>query len=403
MLRIAARNVLRQKRRTVLTMLTMTGGFVLASFSISWADGSYHEVIEIFTRQRLGHIQVHAAGYQERPSLYKTIRKPVEIGRVVASVSGVEAWSPRLYTAGLASVENQSAAVRIVGVDPEREERTTGLTGRLVSGDTLDAASHDAVLLGTALADRLNAAAGDELTLVSQAADGSIANDIYRVTGLVDTGEDMQNRTQLFMTLQSAQDLFVLPGQAHEIAVTVNRLDEVRPVSRRIASELDDEQLQVQPWQEFARDFYHAMKVDQRGMWIMLGIILLIVAVGVLNTVLMAVLERQREHGLLRALGTRPAALAALILTEVSLMAVGSIGVGAVLALIANSALSIYGIELPQPITYGGMTFSRLHTELNLRSFVIPAVAVVLTAFGAGLYPAWKAARTDPAVAMGRH
>jgi ABC-type lipoprotein release transport system permease subunit len=120
-LKIAFRNIFRQKRRTLLTSLAMFGGFVLCSFSISFMDGSYNNVINMFTRNQLGHIQIHQHEYTDRPALYRTIDDYEAVGSVIESFDQVEAWAPRLYTAGIASAGQKTSGVRIIGVDPIRE------------------------------------------------------------------------------------------------------------------------------------------------------------------------------------------------------------------------------------------------------------------------------------------
>ena len=403
MLRMAFRNLLRHKRRTFLTVLTMLGGFVVAAVAIGWGDGTYHDVINMFTRNRLGHIQIHAQGYLDRPSLYKTIDDVPGVGDVLDQTSELEAWTARVQSAGLASAGTKTAAVRILGIDPEREDRATRFDRKLVQGHSFSTAAANEAILGRGLARILHAEIGAEVVIVSQGADGSIANDAYTVVGVVDSGDELADRTDFYLRLADAQELLVLDGRVHELVVVVRKLRHVIPVTRLLAQALDGSGLSVEPWQEFAEAFYRAMMIDRRGMWITLFVIILIVAVGVLNTVLMAVLERRREYGVLKALGTKPGQISLLILYEVNIMALVSILAGAVVALGINYWLSIHGLTLPEPISYGGMDFSVCHAEINLRSFVIPAITVALTGSLVGLFPAWQAGRTDPAAAMRTH
>ncbi|MCK4302482.1 MAG: FtsX-like permease family protein, partial [candidate division Zixibacteria bacterium] len=170
-----------------------------------------------------------------------------------------------------------------------------------------------------------------------------------------------------------------------------------------IEETIDRPELTVEPWQEFAKSFYNAMKADQRGTWIMVFIIVLLVSVGVLNTVLMTVLERTREYGVLRAMGVRPLQVIRLVVYEVTVMAVVSVVVGTLLSLVINYLLSLHGVPMPTSFTYGGMEFSRMYTEINARSFIIPAVTVVLSAIAVSVFPAIRAARTAPARAMRTH
>ena len=403
MIRIAFRNLFRQRRRSLLTLLTMMGGFVLAAFSIAWADGTYNSVIEAFTRNRLGHIQIHSGDYLDQPSLYKSIGDVSSVGEQLARVDGVVHWTPRIFAYGLGSVEDRAAAVRLIGIDPSRENAATSFSNKIISGGTLGAEPAHEMILGQGLARQLKAAIGSELVIVSQAADGSIANDLYTVTGILDSGDPMADRLDCYLHLADVQELMVMEGRVHEIAIIVDELKRVETVAQSIRTVLHDEALRVESWRQFAASFYRAMQADKQGNWITLLVILLIVAVGVLNTVLMSVLERRREYGVLLALGTRGGRLVRMVLGEILVLAAGSVMVGSVIAFFLNWWISIRGVRLSEPFTYGGITFEVLRTELNLQSFLIPAVTVLITAIVVALLPAIMAVRTDPARSMRMH
>jgi putative ABC transport system permease protein len=399
-LKIAFRNMLRQRRRTALTLLTVFGGFALAAISIGWSDGTYSYIIRMFTSTRLGQIEIHAKGYLDSPSLYKRIEHYRRIGRTIQAIEGVEAWAPRVYSAGLASLGDKTATAQLIGMDPELEEKTTGFNKNVLQGAPLSQNVSHRVLLGKGLAQILGARIGDEIVMLTQGADGSIANDVFKLSGIVDTGDEAIDRTGFYLNLTDAQQFLVIDNTVHEIIVTVHSLKRVGEITPAIRSSLADPDLDVQPWQEFAKSFYEAMKADQKGMWITLFVIILIVAVGVLNTVLMSVLERRREYGLLKSIGTRPGQIVALVLVELFLISLGGIFLGSGLSVAVNWFLSIHGIFLPTPISYGGVKFSKMYTEINARSLYIPAITVVVSAILVGLAPALKAARTEPAEAM---
>jgi ABC-type lipoprotein release transport system permease subunit len=401
--KIAFRNILRQKRRTLLTMLTMFGGFTLCSFSIAWMDGSYNNVIDLFTRNQLGHIQIHHPEYLDRPSLYRTVNDYESVGRSVETVDRVEAWAPRVYSAGLVSVGDNTTGVRIIGVDPEKETAATRLDKKVAEGKGFSPESDGEVLLGKGLAKRLGADIGDDVVVVSQGADGSIANDVYTLTGLIDSGNEMSDQMALYLHLADAQELLVLGSGVHEIAVVSTSIRGLYRLSDRIAEAVGQQDLVVEPWQVFARSFYDAMKADQKGNWISLVIITMLVAIGVLNTVLMTVLERTREYGLMRAVGTSPGLVFRLVILEVTVMAILSVVVGFAASIALNYWLSIGGVPLPISLEYGGVTFSRMYTEINVRSYMIPLLCVVLSAAFISVFPAIKAARTQPASAMRHH
>ncbi len=400
LMRIGFRNVLRQKRRSVLTVLTMFGGFTLAAISIGWSDGTYSNIIEMFTRDRLGHIQVHHEGYLDRPSLYKTIDDSEAVGAIISDIEGVEQWTPRVFSSGLASAGEKSAGVQIIGIDPSRESATTHFDKKIISGRTFSTEAAREVVLGQGLGEILKVSPGDSVVIVSQGADGSIANDIYVLVGLVDAGDKMTNQTAFYLHLHDAQELLVLEGRVHEIAIVAEDLKEVVELAEVIQGKIADPKLVVEPWQVFARAFYQAMKADQQGTWIMLLLIMLVVAVGVLNTVLMTVLERTREFGVLRAVGTAPSQIIRLVIFEITVMAIIGIILGCGASYLVNYWLSIEGVALPTAFTYGGMEYDRMFTEINARSFYIPALTVLFSAMLVSIFPAIKAARIAPARAM---
>jgi ABC-type lipoprotein release transport system permease subunit len=212
----------------------------------------------------------------------------------------------------------------------------------------------------------------------------------------------MEDQMALYLHLAIAQELLVLEGRVHEIAIVSSSIRNLYEQTDAINAAVGRPELIVEPWQEFARSFYDAMKADQKGNWISLAVITILVAIGVLNTVLMTVLERTREYGLLKAIGTHPRQVFGLVIIEVAEMALISVAAGFVVAFIINYAFSIAGIPIPT-VEYGGASFNEMYTEINSRSFTIPLVCVLLSAVCISVFPALKAARTKPATAMRYH
>jgi putative ABC transport system permease protein len=402
-LKIAFRNIFRQKKRTVFTGLSVIGGVTLAIIFIGWADGSYNNIINQFTRDRLGHIQIHEKTYIDRPSLYKTIPDLSRIEAILAKTPEAVGWAPRIYSAGLAALGEKSAGVEIIGIDPEKETRIFRFDKRIIRGRSFSGPESKEAVLGQGLAEILQAKPGDDVIVLTQAADGSVAADNFSVVGVASSGDETSDRISLYTPLERAQNFLVLEGKVHEIAVVVSRLDRVPAVNALLSKEINDPKLAVDPWQIFAKSFYEAMKADKAGMWLFLVVVVIIVAVGVLNTVLMSVLERRREYGLLKAVGTKPGQIIRLILLEIIILSVISVIIGSGLGFGANVLLSRHGIRFSHGLTYGGMVFDTMKSELNVRSFTIPAAAAFISAILVSLFPALKASRTEPARTMRMH
>jgi ABC-type lipoprotein release transport system permease subunit len=405
MLKIAFRNIFRQKRRSVLTGLSIFGGFVLSAFFIGWSDGSYNDIIDMFTRNRTGHIQVHQKDYLDRPSLHKTINHLPEMATIFRETQGVDSWAPRLYCPALVSVGDKSSGARIIGIDPDKENQTTRFEKKIVEGSLLHPGLAKETVIGKGLAKLLKAKIGDDAVILSQAADGSIANDRYRIVGIMESGDENDDRMAFYLPIDAAQELMVMQGRVHEFAITVKNLNKITQVTKSLGEKIAalDTDLAVEPWQVFAKAFYVAMEVDKEGMWVMLLIVMLVVAVGVLNTVLMSVLERRKEYGVLKAIGTKPGQIVKMVMSEVTILTLFCIVVGIVVGLFLNSYFTTHGYKLPEPLTYGGMKFETMRSEVNARSFYIPAITVLFASLLVGIFPALRAAHTDPAKSMRTH
>lgn len=401
-LKLAIRNILRQKRRTVFTVLTMMGGFVLASLSIGIADGSYNHLIDIFTRTQTGHIQVHKGDYLDKPSFYKTIDGYQEVGTKIQSVKGVESWSPQIFAPGLASLKDQSSAVQIIGIDPQRESATTNFDKKVKQGKLFPEQPGHFAIIGKGLAQTLKADIDSQVVIVSQAADGSMANDIYTVCGIMDSGDEMSDRMSLYIHITDMQELMVLEGRVHQISINVSNIKKVPSITKGIREALAGRGLDVEPWQVVAKTFYRSMQADKQGNVVFHFIIMLIVSIGVLNTVLMAVLERTREYGVLKALGTQPNQIFRMVVIEVMAMTALSLVVGGLLGLLTNYIFSIYGFTIP-PTEVGGIVMDTMRSEINAQSFYTPALLVFFSALLVSLFPARMASKIQPARAMRLH
>ncbi len=401
-LKIAFRNIFRQRRRSILTGLTMLGGLVLFSISIGLLEGSYGDIIDLFTSDHTGHIQVHKQGYLDRPTLYNTVNNYGILEERIGNHSEVKALTPRLYSTALSFLGKKTTVVRIIGIDPIKEGRAMRLPEMIKEGRFLSEASTREVVIGAGAAEILHAGIGDEISLLGQGADGSIAHDSYQIAGIIGKSNGSYNRISCYMHLQQAQRLLALENRVHEIAVILKNQDKSRMVAMELADSLDDGGMDVAPWQVVEKQFYMAMQADTKGSYIMQGIIMFIVAIGVLNTVLMTILERTREFGVLRALGTRPTVIFRLILYETGILSLISIGLGSLVSWGLNYYLSIHGIAFP-PVEWAGFVFETMESEVNFKTFWLPGAVTFCTALMVSILPALRAARVTPVEAMRFH
>lgn len=397
--RIAFRNVFRHRRRSLLTGLMMGGGCFLFAVFIGIADGSYALLIDNFTRGRTGHIQVHAGDYLEKPSLYKTITEPEKVGSVIGGLRRVESWSPRVLSPALAFAGSKTAGAGIVGMEPGREARTTRIGRNVKQGRFLREGAGSEVVIGEGLAKILRVEVGGEVALIAQGFDGSVANGLFTVAGITGT-EAGSAGYSCYMDIDRAREFLVLGGRAHEIAVVLTDYRLTSSATRSLRDALRGRGLEVSPWQEVERQFYRAMRADIRGNWLSIMVLAVIVSVGVLNTVLMVILERTSEFGVLKALGTRPRQVFAMIVLETLYLALGAAAAGTAAGAFANWLLSVHGIALSTPVEYGGMMFEKILGANTVRSVLLPPVIILGAALLVSVPPGVRAARISPARAM---
>ena len=405
--KIAFRNLFRQKRRSFLTALSMIIGFVLLAISFAFGEGGYGNIIEIFTHSHTGHIQIHKKGYLERPNLYKNFHYSKKLQETLGEIPEIQAQAPRVYCGGIAFIDEKSTGVQIVGVDPLKESRLSTLAGKIGEGVFLEPASfetpHNHIMIGNSLARILRAGLGSEIAIVSQGADGSIANDLFKVIGILKKEVDSTDRSNAYIHIHKAQEFMAMDNKVHEVAIILPTYKQSKKITGIIEKQLDKAQFhgfEVHPWEKVEELFYRSMKADKKGNWVFLFIIGLIVALGVLNTVLMSILERTREFGVMRAVGTRPAYIIFQIILETLFLSLGSAAIGALLSIPIIRPFVVYGLPIAESMTIGGIEISSFKAGYVPEAFFIPFTVIAVTATLVSVIPAIRAARVNPVDAM---
>jgi len=394
----AIRNTLRNKKRSFFTLSTIAGGFCLLSLSIGLSFGSYDFIINAFTDNSTGHIQIHQKGYLKRPNLNKTFALNDELTSELKKNSNIFAYTPRLKGFALAYAKNKSTSASVIGIDYQLEKQVTKMISRMDPAPTELMSSYKLVYIGAALANTLNLKRGEEIILISSGLDGSIANDVFKVAGIIGN-KNSAERLTIVMPFEIAKVFFVSQNQIHEIAIRLSDIGLTESTTFKLKAAIDPS-LSISPWMEIEEEFYKGMKADLKGNYVTLSIILIMVTLGILNTVLMLLLERTKEFGVLKAIGTHPKVLVQLIVTEVFFLSIMGVLTGLLVAVPVNFYFQRHGIPLPEPIDMGGIKFEFMYGSISIQSIVIPAMVSILSATLVSLYPAIRAARINPVDAL---
>ncbi|TPH13244.1 ABC transporter permease [Litorilituus lipolyticus] len=406
-IKLAFRNILRNRRRSLLTLLSMGGGFFLLCLTLSMSEGSYSNIINIFTQDHTGHVQIHHTNYLERPSLYKTIDKLDTILAKIENNPQVVGVTPRIYGPSLAYGKNKTFPAQVIGIDTEREAQTTRLKSKVKLGQYLTSNmtkdGYFEAMVGYSLANNLALTVGDELVLISQGIDGSIANDIFIVKAIVGDANSYE-KMNVYLSLPAMQQFLAMgqgeQSQAHELAIILEHQQLAQSFAKSLQQQLLASELTVAPWQVVESSFYNSMQADKKGSYVSMGIIIFIVSIGVLNTILMGTLERTREFGVLKAIGTRPMSVFNLILLESFILAMFSCLLGLLLSLPVCYWLATSGIPMPEPIDMGGIIFDTMLGEISWYVVLLPSGVVIASTLLVSFIPAMRAAQISPLKAL---
>ncbi|MEZ4222477.1 MAG: FtsX-like permease family protein [Polyangiaceae bacterium] len=416
-LRLALRNSLRNRRRTLLTAVAIAAGFALLIVFMGMGDGAHEKMAEIGVSMGLGDVVVHAQGYADDPTLDRLIRDPRPVADSIARMPGVVHVAPRLRTDALITSGATSVGVALSGVDPAVEHLVSRIDTQasMIAGSTLPQ-SHGPrpksqlppVVIGKQLAKTLGVELGDRVTLTLRpAGGGETRSGAYEVHGIFATGVAEIDAFWAEIPLDDAQRLAATGNGVSMLAVILDNISESALAAKHIESALSGKDVEVLPWAEAAPDLYAIIAVDEGGMYVMMIIVFIVVAAGILNALLMSVMERTREFGVLLSLGTTPSRVVAIVMSEAFVLGVVSLVIGLAFGLIGNHHYATAGIDVAGWVGSGMETsgivlpkrfYSHLYPDKVLWSSLIVLGLVMLGA----IYPALRAARLEPVEAL-RH
>ena len=401
--RMAWRNLWRNRRRTGLALaaIGLSVTLVLAYTSIIRAYGDW--IVETITGPLLGHVQAHAPQWRKDRLMDRTLRGVEPTLAQLRRDPDVAGATARIYAPALAARAEEGFAVIVIGVESRAEIGPARLLPNVVKPLAAGQA-----LIGHQLAEQMGIGAGDEVAIVGQGVDGSLANDLFTVTAVVNTPVDLVNRQGVVIELSSAQALFAMPGEAHEIVIHARRAGDAAALARRITESRLVADAEVLEWQALAPEMVALVRItDLAGTFILL-LVFLAAAAGVANTMVMATFERTREFGMLLALGTHPARLVQLVVLEsIALGIIGALA-GSAIGILLVAVTHRTGIDYawltgggPTELSFAGLRWSlRFYPTLAVIDVARAVAAVGITSLLAAIWPALRASRLQPVSAL---
>lgn len=397
------RNLWRHRRRTWLTVGAMVFCNALLVFLIAVQLGSYRMMIDSSLSAFTGHLQVQHRGYLDEQKMHQTVPGVAALAGRVRGHGQVVAASARAVAYALASSEQRSHGIQITGVQPATEPGVSTYPGLVSRGRYLGEAGAAEIVIGATLARNLKLDIGDELTFLGSGRDGSIAAGVAAVVGIVESGIPDIDRGVAQVPLTYFQQAFAMGDSGHSVVARLRDLDQAEAVAASLGEMLPTgEDLVVLDWNTLQPGLREAIQTDMVSAWFMYAVLIVLVALSVLNTQLMSVLERTREFGVMLALGMRPGRLGRLVALETLFMAL----LGLVLGVILGTAVVLYFSHAG--FSYPGMAEAaarfnlppRIYPQVSALSLLWGPLIVFLGALLASVYPALKLLRVQPVAAM---
>ncbi len=403
MLRLAWRNVWRNRRRSLINVAAMGFGLAAIMFGQSLIISLQGQLIEKATGSITGHVRIQRSDVDESKFPDKFMADPEPAGKLLENDPRVKVWGRRIHMTGLVSAPSASLGALICAVEPDKEKTLTDMSSYIKEGTYLDP-NGKGIVMGRKIAGRLDVRLGEKVVIMAQAADGSMGAEAFRVVGLHQTGSESFDGQIVWVPLKAMQEMLGRPGQANQLAARVKDIELADAVAADLDARLPPGNIRAISWKKIDREIIGIQAFQNGILTIVLIIVFLIVALGILNTQLMSLFERVREFGVLMAIGARPRWIVRLILAESLVLG----AVGALLGLATGALLIGYfgrhGLHLPvgEAFSYFLPFPSVIYMIPAWRLHSIACVSVFIITLLASLPPALRAGRLKPAEAL-RH
>tara|TARA_Y100001972_G_C7658701_1_gene331969 strand:+ start:2072 stop:3292 length:1221 start_codon:yes stop_codon:yes gene_type:complete len=321
---LAWRNIWRNKRRSYITIASITFAVMLACAMRSVQLGSYERMIETAARFFTGYIQIHKNGYWEDKTIDNSFSYTEDLIEKVASVEGVIEVVPRIESFALASFEQKTKGTMVLGIDPEKEHKLTEVKDKLVEGEYLKS-DDQSIMIAKGLADYLRVGIGDSVVLIGQGYHGTNAVGIYPVSGIMKFPVPEQNNSTIYLPLKEAQWLYATGDQLSSLSLVIDKANHVDRIVADIGKDVDLEAYEVMGWKDLMPELVQGIEIDNISSKVMIWILYIVIGFGMFGTFLMMTAERMYEFGVLLSIGMKRIKMQFVIFLEMALMA--SIGV----------------------------------------------------------------------------
>ena len=373
--------------------------------SMAWMNGMNNQMVENTIRTSLGHIAIHSKGFQDDMKLDKNFYPAESIIKTMSDNPGIIAFAPKVKLQGMIRSSEASRGVMIVGINPEKEKNVSALfeyTSFKNGSRFLNKDDHNMALISKSLAERLDLIIGDRLVLMFQDRNNEIVGNGMKIVGLFTTPIDSFDKYMVFVPIKRLQELTNLGNNISEITILVKNSRNISSIKEYLKSGINSDSIDILTWKEMAPNLVSAIKLFDSMMYVFFMIIFITVIFSVANTLIMSIMERFHEIGVMKSIGTRPTWIFFITMFEALNLGIVGLVIGITTGTITAELLSIHGIDfsfyMESMRTWG--TGSIIYPAIKTMDIIAATIIVMLTTIIAALYPAFKAARIKPLEAL---
>ena len=402
-LKLAWLNIWRNRRRTLITVASVFFAVLLAITFRSVTDGVYENMIHNVVSYSSGYLQIHKKGYWDEQSIDNSFEADEQLSKKLLNNPKITYLMPRLETFALSSFADKTKGVMVLGIDPVSEKEVNRLNEKIIEGQYFESNNVDHILIGSGLAEQLNTKVNDTLVLIGQGYHASSAAGKFKIDGILKLGSPELNSNVIYMPLQASQYLYGAENRLTSLSIMLGKTSDLESSKRAVENTIDIEAYEVMTWKQMMPEMDQFIEADSAGHYIIIGILYFIISFGLFGTLLMMTFERNREFGILIAIGMKKRLLAYVVLLEsimISLM-------GCLMGVLAG--ILIVHLFTENPVQFSGSLRDVyedygfepiIYFSGHIRIFITQTLIILVLAILLALYPGFKILRLKPVDAI---
>ncbi len=400
LIKLAWRNIWRNKRRSLVVLLSVIVGVNSLLFMDGLTNGMIYQMLANQISNNISHIQIHKNGFTDNKVIQSNIPDPLIVEDALKNNPSVKSYSKRVVTFGLLSSATNSAGVFLNGIIPEDEIKVSNISNSIVEGEYFTGGERE-IVLGTKLAEKLEVGLGDKVVALSNMPNGKIGSEVFRITGLYKTPSSEFDKSFIYIPIKTAQSMLQLDDKVFEFAIVTKNINSTEMVKNELLAELGSK-YEVQSYKDLLPLLIIWMDMYKESLVFINFIVGLALIFGIINSMLMAVYERINEFGVLMAIGMKNIKMFFMVVFEAAILGIFGTLIGLASGLLINWPISIIGIDLSlfaEGLNSYGVG-AVIYPTLSFENFIMTLLMIPVVSVLGAIYPAYKAIKLDPIYAI---